>query len=87
MSERRSRAMQRLNYAAIFSEGLNADGWIEIEPVAHLTRPQFVNDLRTAAASRGLNIQAMWASKGWMMIQVTRIAEPTPEPAQGSQQS
>jgi hypothetical protein len=34
-----------------------------------------------------LNIQAMWASKGWMMIQVTRIAEPTPEPAQGSQQS
>lgn len=67
---RKSRAMQRIEYDAIFAVAKESDGWIEVTPVTHLSRAEFVDDLRTAAEARGLNIQAMWSKKGWIMIRI-----------------
>lgn len=69
---RKSRAKVPMGYDAIFREALGADGWIEVSPVAHLTRQQFVDALKNAAKVRGLVCDVMWAKKGWVMIQVTR---------------
>lgn len=69
---RKSRAKVPVDHDAIFRDALGADGWTEVSPVAHLTRQQFVNALKSAAKVRGLVCDAMWSKKGWIMVRVTR---------------
>lgn len=74
---RKSRAKQGIDYDAIFKEALDVDGWVEVAPVAHLTREQFVEELKRKANARKLVCEAMWAKNGWIMILVTRKPELT----------